>query len=296
MGSLALRSGTRALPAWPYLLVVLCTLALYVPLYVGLSEDVWPAEDDFHGPIILLISLWLAARRLPDFIALPAQHGAAGWFGWGGLLAGLLIYAVGRSQDIYVLGLGSQLLVVPAAILAIKGWPSLRLVWFPIFFLAFLVPLPDFIVSGLTGPLKHLVSVIAENLLYMVGYPIARTGVSLSVGPYELLVADACSGLNSIFTLTALTALYLHLMRYDSVPYSAVLLALAIPIAIAANVVRVITLVIVTYHLGDEAGQGFIHSFAGLFLFAVALSMLMALDGVLMPVARRLGLIGGPRA
>jgi exosortase len=144
--------------------------------------------------------------------------------------------------------------------------------------------------------LKQLVSVIAESLLYAVGYPIARSGVILSVGPYELLVADACSGLNSIFTLVALTALYLYLMRYRSMSYNLMLLACAVPIAIAANVVRVIVLVLVTYHFGDEAGQGFVHSFAGLLLFAVALTLVMALDGLLMPAARRLGFNLGQRA
>jgi exosortase B len=238
----------------------------------------------------------LARQRLRDFALAPPDDPAGRVIGWVALSIGLLLYALGRSQDIYMLSLGSQLLVFPGAILAIRGWPSLQPVWFPIFFLLFLIPLPDFVISGLTGPLKQLVSVIAENLLYAVGYPIARSGVILSVGPYELLVADACSGLNSIFTLVALTALYLYLMRYRSMSYNLMLLACAVPIAIAANVVRVIVLVLVTYHFGDEAGQGFVHSFAGLLLFAVALTLVMALDGLLMPAARRLGFNLGQRA
>ncbi|RYU63330.1 exosortase B [Methylolobus aquaticus] len=283
-------------PSWPYLLVFLCVAALYLPVYIGLAQDVWPIEDDFHGPIILAVCLWLAWQRRRDFSSAPADDPAGRVIGWVALVVGLMFYALGRSQDIYMLSLGSQLLVFPGAILAIRGWPSLRPVWFPVFFLLFLIPLPDFVISGLTGPLKQLVSVIAENLLYAVGYPIARSGVILSVGPYELLVADACSGLNSIFTLVALTALYLYLMRYRSLSYNLMLLACAVPIAIAANVVRVVVLVLVTYHFGDEAGQGFVHSFAGLLLFAVALSLVMALDGVLMPVARRLGLNLGQTA
>jgi len=294
MESSELRGALSAATAWQYVLLQLCVAALYVPVYVGLSENVWPAEDDFHGPIILAISFWLAARQLNAIASTPADS-AGRTIGWLALIIGLLIYSLGRSQDIYFLGLGSQLLVLPGAILVIRGWPSLRLVWFPILFLAFLIPLPDLIVSGLTAPLKQLVSVIAENLLYAVGYPIARSGVILSIGPYELLVADACSGLNSIFTLLALTALYLYLMRYQNATYNAILLICAVPIAVAANVVRVIVLVLVTYHLGDEVGQGFTHSFAGLFLFAVALSLVMALDGALVPLMQRIGFQVRPR-
>jgi exosortase B len=278
------------IPPWPTLVLILCMGLLYLPVYHALARNVWPRADDFHGPIVLVIAIWLAIRqfRLPD--AFPADSTSGRRTGWLVLAIGLLSYVIGQSQDILMLAVASQLLVLPGALLVILGGPALRRVWFPLVFLAFLIPLPDFLISGMTAPLKQLVSVIAENLLYAVGYPIARSGVILSIGPYQLLVADACSGLNSIFTLVALTALYLYLMGYRSAVYNVGMILCAIPIAIAANVVRVIVLVLVTYHMGDAAGQGFIHSFAGMLLFAVALSLLMALDGILQPLARRAGL------
>jgi hypothetical protein len=122
----------------PYLLVLLCVAVLYAPVYIGLAQDVWPIEDDFHGPIILAICLWLAWQRLRDFATAPADDPAGRAIGWVALSIGLLLYALGRSQDIYMLSLGSQLLVFPGAILVIRGWPSLRPVWFPIFFLVFI--------------------------------------------------------------------------------------------------------------------------------------------------------------
>jgi exosortase/archaeosortase family protein len=100
----------------------------------------------------------------------------------------------------------------------------------------------------------------------------------LSIGPYQLMVADACAGLNSMFTLEALVLLYMNLVGHKS-PVRNVLLALsAIPISFCANVVRVVILVLVTFHFGDEAGQGFIHGFAGMVLFLVALMLTMTLD------------------
>ena len=104
--------------------------------------------------------------------------------------------------------------------------------------------------------------------------------------PYQLLVADACSGMHSLYSLTALGLLYLYLMKHASLVRNAILAACIIPIAIGANIVRVIFLVLVTYHLGDEAGQGFLHGFAGMVLCIAALLLLFVIDSALGLVIR----------
>jgi len=167
-------------------------------------------------------------------------------------------------------------------------------VWaFPFFFLIFIVPLPGVFVQAMTIPLKTAVSYVAEQLMYWAGYPVARTGVILQVGPYQLLVADACAGLNSMFTLEALGLLYCNLMGYTSKLRNVLLAILVIPIAFIANVVRVMILILVTFHFGDEAGQGFVHTFAGMLLFGVGLVMMLGTDSVL---GRVLGQSHGARA
>jgi len=133
-------------------------------------------------------------------------------------------------------------------------------------------------VDALSSPLKQGVSYVAELLLYPVGYPIARSGVILNVGQYQLLVADACAGLTSMFTLEAFGLLYMHVMGYTSRLRNVIVGILVIPCAFVANVVRVMVLVLVTYHLGNEAGQGFVHGFAGIVLFVVAFLLLIACD------------------
>jgi exosortase len=130
------------------------------------------------------------------------------------------------------------------------------------------------------------VSWVVESLLYQLGYPIARAGVVLNIGPYQLLVADACAGLNSMFTLEALGLLYMNLMGYTSRWRNLLLALLIVPISFCANVVRVVVLVLVTYYLGDDAGQGFIHDFAGLLLFLVGLLLMLATDGLLGPLLK----------
>jgi exosortase len=163
-------------------------------------------------------------------------------------------------------------------LLLLKGTQGLRAAWFPVFYLIFMVPLPGTVVDALTEPLKHWISIIVVDVLHAVGYPIGRSGVMITVGRYELLVADACSGLNSMFSLAALGALFIHIMGRRSRLHTGLLVLAIVPIAFAANIVRVITLVLITYHFGDAAGQGFLHGAAGIVLMLVALLAFFALD------------------
>ena len=252
---------------------------LYLPAYADLARTVWATDEQGHGPIILAVSAWLLYGKRHDLAALPERP--VPWLGWPLLLFALLLYALGRSQQIIMFEIGSQIVLLAALMLLFKGARALRVVWFPLFFMLFMVPLPEALVAAVTSPLKLAVSAVATNLLYAAGYPVARTGVILSVGPYQLLVADACAGLNSMFTLEALGMLYMHLMNYTNVRRNVALALLLVPIAFAANIVRVVILILVTYHFGDEAGQGFVHGFAGMVLFMVALALMLVADKIL---------------
>lgn len=196
----------------PALLVLLVGLAvMYVPTFIRLAGTVWATDEQGHGPLILAACAWLLwdmRVRLFDARARPAP--AAGFLV---LMLSVLIYAVGRSQQVIELEAGSLLLALPACLLLVVGTAGVRQAWFPLVFLFFMVPLPGALVQAMTMPLKGAVSVVAEQLMYWAGYPIARTGVTLTVGQYQLLVADACSGLNSLFTLEALGFLYMRVMN-----------------------------------------------------------------------------------
>ncbi|WP_018078853.1 exosortase B [Thiobacillus denitrificans] len=265
---------------WP---IVLGLLVLYVPTYWGMAHGLWNSDDYAHGPIVLVVALYLIWQQHAVFMngagtAPTRSEAATGWFLLG---FGLLVYAMGRSQDILLMEVGSQIPVILGVLLITLGLSAARALWFALFFLLFMVPLPGFLVDAVTGPLKQYISVIAEQVLYAAGYPIARSGVVLTVGQYQLLVADACSGLHSMFSLSAMGLLYLYLMQRTSVARNLIIMAAIIPIAFAANIVRVMVLILVTYHLGDEAGQGFLHGFAGIMLFVIGLLFLFVLDWVL---------------
>lgn len=266
-------------------LVAAALALLYLPTYWSLANTIWQSSDQSQGPLMLAASAWLLYERRDALAAAPARPLSV----QGGAVAvlGLLAYAVGRSQSIWLLEVGSQLLVFSGVLLVFKGWPGLRIALFPIAFLVFMVPLPGPLVSALTAPLKAGVSLVASELLYAAGYPISRTGVILNVGPYLILVADACAGLTSMFSLEAVGILYLGLVRHASRVHSVALSVLLVPIAFCANVVRVIVLVLVTYHLGDAAGRGFLHGFAGVLLFCVALSLIVPADRLIGLLLRR---------
>lgn len=275
----AMPRATTASGAWAWLPLALGLAVLYLPTFYGLNRTLWNEDEHAHGPLILLVVLWLFWKLRQDYLqaaASPVTVMGALTFAFG-----LLVYVAGRSQSIVLFEVGSLIPVLAGVILLTRGADALRRLWFPLLFIAFMVPLPFIVTDVLTGPLKQQVSIFAESILHAAGYPIARDGVILIVGQYHLHVADACSGLNSMFSLSAIGLLYLYLMKYQSRWRIALLIASILPIAFAANIVRVVILILITYHFGDAAGQGFAHGFAGMALFVIALLLLFAFDSLL---------------
>ncbi|MDZ7812098.1 MAG: exosortase B [Ideonella sp.] len=279
----ALRSKEHA--PWLVLLAGLC--ALYVPMLVGLFNGVWADDTQGHGPIILALACWLIYKRW-DQVHATGGSGPMPLLAWPLLAVSGLMYALGRSQGILLFEVGSLIPMLLGCVLLVRGPQQARAIWFPLFFMVFMIPLPALLVDAMTAPMKMAVSYVAEQILYAVGYPIARTGVILQVGPYQMLVADACAGLHTLFTLEALGLFYLNLVQSASLFRNVTLAVLIIPISFFANVIRVMVLVLITYHFGDEAGQGFLHDFAGLVLFLSALLLILTVDGAVHWVDKRL--------
>ncbi|HMN79308.1 MAG TPA: exosortase B [Burkholderiaceae bacterium] len=259
---------------------------LYGPTLAGLFRGIWGSEEQAHGPIVLAVSLWLLYRARAALAAEGPPSRRSVRAGWTALLVALLFHVVGRSQDILIFEIGSLIGVLAALVMMFAGAPALKKLWFPLFFMVFMIPLPSVVVDSVTLPMKIAVSNVVEQVLYRAGYPIARSGVILHLGGYQLFVADACAGLHTLFSLEAMGLLYLNLVRHASVLRNVLLAALIVPISFTANVIRVIVLSLVTFHLGDAAGRGFLHDFAGLVLFTSAL-LLIALTDSLLRVVRK---------
>ncbi|MDT8992590.1 exosortase B [Curvibacter sp. APW13] len=274
-----LKTGARSVvPVNLMLLASLCLL--YLPTLIDLFIGVWSTEAQMQGPVVLTLSLWLMARNWLNMKHMVADKKSAAW-GWPVLLLGLSMYAIGRSQDVLFLEVGSSVWVIAALLLLQYGTRALKVQWFPLFFMLFMIPLPAAVVDTVTMPMKMVVSYVAEEVLYWAGYPIGRSGIILQIGHYKLLVADACAGLHTLLTLEALGLLYLNLVRRDSLFRNIGLALLIVPISFSANVIRVVTLSLITYHFGDAAGQGFLHGFAGMVLFMSALILIIVADTAL---------------
>ena len=204
--------------------------------------------------------------------------------GWIVFAIALILYIIGRALQIYTFEVGSLIWMLTAILLIKRGTRALKVVWFSLFFMLFMIPLPGTLVIMLTMPMKMAVSYVTEHILYWANYPISRNGVILQIGQYQLLVADACAGLQTLLTLEALGLFYLNVVHHTSELRNVVLAILIIPISFAANVIRVIALTLITYYFGDEAGQGFMHGFAGIVLFLSALILILGMDKLLMVI------------
>lgn len=283
-------AATLSLPRKPlellfWLLPALGFLAMFLPVYLDdMVHLFWVSDDNAHGPLVIAASLWIVWQQRAAFSAAAEQPRPR--LGTAIFLFGLLLYAFAVSQDITFIKLLAEWPVIIGILLCLRGAAALRTLWFPLVFLLFQLPLPAVLIDSLTQPLKTWVSSAADQILYAAGYPIAREGVTLVIGQYQLLVADACSGLRSLVALAALGTLFLYLTGRSSRLHNILMLASIIPLALVGNLVRVLILVLITYYLGDAAGQGFLHGAAGMVVFIAAMCGLFALDVLLARLIR----------
>jgi exosortase len=250
------------------------------------ATDSWTGEAGVHGPIVLATGIWLFARRWTELLSIRRQ-GRTGVL-LAILVPSLLLYTFSRAFGF----LATEVIALGGVFIAIfYGWfggEALKRMWFPLLYMGFVVPMPGWVITTLTSPMKEYVSSSATWLLGKAGYPIVREGVTLYVAQYQLLVEDACAGLNSLISLTAISLFYIYILHNASWRYALFLMLWIVPVALLANLVRVIILVLITYHFGNAAAQGFLHSTAGLVMFASALIGIFAVDGLMTPVRRLL--------
>lgn len=280
--------ASRAL-LWPILLAIAIVIA-YIPTFITLAQGPWQTEQEGHGPLIIAASLWLVwqsrgAVRTATLSPAPVA-------GWLVLLSGLVVLILARNQDIWFLEVASEIPVIAGCVLLLAGWNVLRILAFPIGFLIFSAPAPGWMVDAATVPLKVLISDLVTQVLYSAGYPIAQNGVVIMIGSYELLVQDACSGMNSIFALSAIGVFYVYAFRWHEKIRGLILISLIIPITITANFLRVVTLVLIAYYGGVDKIEGPLHDLTGIALFIVAVILMFVCDGFLTVcagLARRVG-------
>ncbi len=264
------------LPNWA---IVIGLAALAIPTFVALANGAWSREDGAHAPIVVATGAWLLWREKAQLQSQARPGNLV--LGLFMLLLSLAAYVFGRAYDFDTFEAGGLYGAIISIAYLTLGFRLMVQNWFPLLYLAFAVPPPHLWMNIATAPLKQFVSFAATGILHGVGFPVAREGVTIFVAQYQLLVEDACSGLNSLIGLSSISLLYVYLRRRSSFAYSAVLIAFVLPIAVFVNIIRIMGLILLTYFFGNEVAQGFLHMTTGIVLFAFALLIVFALDEVL---------------
>lgn len=256
-------------------------LALLVALYAGIIPEMvreWSQnENNSHGFIIPLIAAYFLWQRRGRLLDAPVAPNAAGLLV---LVLGGLMLSLGYLATEYFTMRASLIVILAGLTLALFGTQTFRVVAFPLFFLVFMIPIPMVIYNAVAFPLKLLVSNVSVWVLKAVGVVVLREGNIIMLPDMVLEVADACSGIRSLVSLLALGMAYAVVLPLRTGHRIALVLS-AIPIAIVANIIRVIVTGLLVEYVSPDAARGFFHEFAGMAVFAFALALLLAAGALL---------------
>lgn len=246
-------------------------IGAYLPVLIRLVQQ-WSTDDDFsHGFFVPIVALYIAWQRRDAVLRLPWKPA---WWGAWVLVWGLLQAYVGSLAAELFLQRSAFLISLAGVLVLLGGAAVVRALLFPLLLLLFMIPIPAILFNYVTFPLQILASRVAEFSLDALGIPVLREGNILELATQKLSVAEACSGIRSLLTLTFLSLVYAYF--FDSKVWMRwVLFFATVPIAILANSGRV-TITGVLSQTRPELAEGFFHSLEGLVISAIAFLMLVA--------------------
>lgn len=280
---LSLLSRYQSAVPWKITPLIVASLLLFGPSYLYLSANVWTEEQYSHGAIIPLIFLWLLWHNRGLIEAAPTQPDRV--FGPLLLVVSLIVLAIGRRGALPFFETLAQIPYVLGLVLTLKGRQAASYLRFPLFFLLFMVPLPGIVMYTLTAELKQWNAYYVVELLYHLGYPVARDGVVIVIDHYQLFLADACAGINSFYALSAIGLLFIYLAKYRSTRRKAVMALMVLPIAILTNLVRVALILLTTYYFNDVLAEQ-LHELLGYAVFVTALAVMFLIEKKLLGPTR----------
>ncbi len=275
----ALFSSTRRLDLNLSLIVFLVLVigVLYASVLFRLSLDWWNDPDYGHGMLVPIFSayvIWTSLRSYGPLPWQPARSGLAVVF-----VAMALLTAGFFGAELF-LSRVSFLVLLAGLVLALAGRPLLTAVRFPLFYLLFMIPLPQIIYNQITFPLQLFTSRLASDCLRIVGIPVLREGNLVFVPHYSLEVAQACSGIRSLMSLVALSVAYGYFAEKRL--WARIALAgFMVPVAIFCNGIRVFGSGLLGNYFGPELAEGFFHAFSGWLIFITAAFLMFFLHAML---------------
>ncbi len=270
-------------PSWWHLAVLVGLLLwLYFPTLTRLVTQWWNDPNFSHGFFVPLFSafvVWQDRSRLRQLSSRPS------WWGLPLVGFGLCVLIVGQMGAELFLSRVSMLIVLAGLIVLFQGWAFFRALLFPWAFLFLMIPIPALIFNQLTFPLQLLASKVSRTILLWLGVPVLREGNVIVLPAMALEVAEACSGIRSLMSLATLAVIYGYLMERNVV-VRIVMAVAAIPIAVAANSLRIVITGLLVQHWDPEKAEGFYHEFSGWLIFVVSLLMLYFLHHIIRVIWR----------
>ncbi|MBI4698725.1 MAG: exosortase/archaeosortase family protein, partial [Nitrospirae bacterium] len=236
----------------------LLVASMYAPVFYKLYNMSWESVDYTHAYFVLPISLWLTWRKRNQLKELYQNINMQGKVNYLGLIAiffGVLMFVFGWRQGyLFILSL-SLIPLLFGLISYLYGTNITKALLFPLLYLLLLVPPPLGILDSITLPMRHGASYATEKILNLLDYPITREGLELTIGYNKIFMGAPCSGFRSLITMFSLVLVYVYISK-GGLSKKLILTSCIVPLALIGNVVRVVTLCLITFYFGEEAGQG----------------------------------------
>lgn len=263
----------RAVPAWQVGTIAVLTLWLYWRILANLSAQWWHDPNYSHGFIVPAFVIFLIWQDRSHLARVPRR---ASWAGLWVICGSLLMLIAGVLAAELFLSRSSLLFLVAGLLILFQGWPRFRAILLPWLMLFLVIPIPAIILNQITFPLQILASKLASFLLASFGVPVLREGNVIRLPAMSLEVAEACSGIRSLLSLGTLAIVFGYFMERNVV-VRALLAIASIPIAVAANALRIVGTGLMVRFWDPEKAEGFFHVFSGWLIFLLSLGMLLAL-------------------
>jgi exosortase D (VPLPA-CTERM-specific) len=258
---------------------------LGVTFYDGLWQLVeeWDREEYSYGYLIPPVCAWLVWQKRGELAKIPRR---GSWAGVGLVLSGIVLALFGELSTIYLVIHYAFIVTIGGIALAAVGWRGLRVLFAPLAYLVFMVPLPPFLYNNLSLKMQLISSELGVAVIRVLGISVFLEGNVIDLGVYELQVAEACNGLRYLFPLMSFGYLVGYLYN-GPWWHKAVLFLSAGPITIVINSVRIGMTGVLVEHAGVEAAEGFLHLFEGWVIFMWGLGMLFGVMWLLSLVRPR---------
>jgi exosortase D (VPLPA-CTERM-specific) len=258
---------------WAWGILGLSALLMLFIFNEGLVHLVltWENREEYsHGFLIPFVVAFLIWQKKD---ALQRLQFDGTWAGVIIALFGLLLYVVGELSTLYVIVQYAFLIVIYGVALSLVGWKGFKIILLPLLILIFMIPLPNFILQGLSGQLQLISSQLGVWVIKAFGISVLLEGNVIDLGSYKLQVVEACSGLRYLFPL--MTFGFITAYFYKAVFWKrAIIFLSSIPITILMNSFRIGVIGVTVEYWGQEMAEGFLHDFEGWVVF-------MACTGVL---------------